>query len=255
MSYALARTTLVDIVRGVTPSDNRVAGEAARFVEHREGRSADMRTRSFTVEASSDGESVAQGPYVSALYGQPRIAAAMMVRVHYRAAPGKVSDLDVVIEEDARQIATELLRPENWQDRETTSICFITDIRYGREYSEDGAIALVFKFTMSYLGGPDEAVFYGAAEGPFVDQATIRGSLQARILPGRKMKFRAPTGSTKYAWWCGDAALGTPTFYIGGFVGGFTSIGSISFAVYNGKTYQLWRSTNDALGTVDVEVR
>lgn len=256
MSYARAHETVSAIIAGVAPTEDRVVGANAVFFEQRGPRLGDRRSREFTLEASVDGDSFPEGPYVAALRGQPRMATSMTCRVHYRAAPGKSGDLNVTIEEDAREIVTELIRPENWQARETTSICFIDDVKHRRTINEDGSIDLGITFMMHYLGGPDRnRIYFGASATDPSTELQITGSFDSRRVRQRQMRIQLVVGTSgsKRGIWIAPASLGTPTFDINGFIGGWTQVATA--LTVNGDLIQLWHTSSTDIGTVDLRVR
>lgn len=100
--------------------------------------------------------------------------------------------------------------------------------------------------------------FYnGVYTGVGEENADI-GSLETKTLQGsRAMTFTVTAGEGEYIYYACPTRYGTPSFYVGGFEGGFELIYSGDFTNPSGYTesYQLWRSANANLGTVKVEVK
>ena len=63
-------------------------------------------------------------------------------------------------------------------------------------------------------------------------------------------------GTNEYIYWIQREALGTPTFMVGGFEGGFSKVGDVSWQNARGFTenYDVWRSDNHSLGSTTVTV-
>ena len=67
-------------------------------------------------------------------------------------------------------------------------------------------------------------------------------------------QFTVTAGSNEYIWFCYPKRLGTVTFWVGGFEGGFEAAQTVSLTNINGWTedYYCWRSSNHSLGVTAV---
>jgi hypothetical protein len=67
-------------------------------------------------------------------------------------------------------------------------------------------------------------------------------------------QFTVTAGAGQYIWFCYPKRLGTVTFWVGGFEGGFQPVETVSLTNMNGWTedYYCWRSTNANLGSTAV---
>lgn len=85
MSYQTAKAELVSIVEDVLPTDDRLLGEGLKFVHLVEGRTGiKCRSRSFWIEANTDGDGGVTGPYTPDLQGQPRQTYSVALTVSYK---------------------------------------------------------------------------------------------------------------------------------------------------------------------------
>lgn len=129
MTYATARARLVQIIsEEASPTDKRLYSEA--FVHLPEGRSGiACRSRSFWLEANTDGDGGFEGPFTPDLQGQPRMRFSMTLTVSYRAHERR-SVMDEVLASDQRLIGIALLTPGYWQSSTSGIISITTDPVY-----------------------------------------------------------------------------------------------------------------------------
>lgn len=101
-------------------------------------------------------------------------------------------------------------------------------------------------------------VYYGvgSATAEQVDSSFILG-LSKSLQTGKGKTFNANPGSGEYIYYALPTRYGTPSFYVGGFEGGFDKLVTIEFTNASGYTenYDVYRSTNAALGSTDVTVK
>jgi len=100
-------------------------------------------------------------------------------------------------------------------------------------------------------------VFWGDAAIPgLLDSTWIRNNLTKALQSGRGRNFTSNAGVGEYAWYAHRSALGNANFEAGGFPGGFEAPQVISFTNASGyvENYNVYRSTNPAIGPVDITV-
>jgi len=100
-------------------------------------------------------------------------------------------------------------------------------------------------------------VYFGDSTIPGILNSSFVTSLSSAIQPGRSRTINSlATGLTTYAWYAHRSALGTATFSVGGFPGGFNSAVVVSVTNSAGFTenYNVYRSTNPAIGPVTIDV-
>ena len=107
---------------------------------------------------------------------------------------------------------------------------------------------------ISFLNG----VYYGTytKETDFTNLAAVMKTKFTKNLRSNKnMSFTVKAGANQYIYFACPSSFGTPTFYVGGFEGGFDKIGSFVFKnSYNYTTqYDIYVSTNDNLGSTTVQ--
>lgn len=127
MSYATARARLVRIVEDVLPTTNLLVGEGCRFVHLPEGRAGiQCRSRSFWLEANTDGDGGITGPYTPDIQGQPRQTFPLTLTVSYKLYERR-ADLDVLLAADQLAISKDLLSQGNWAGASSGIMSLTTD--------------------------------------------------------------------------------------------------------------------------------
>lgn len=108
--------------------------------------------------------------------------------------------------------------------------------------------------SISFLNG----VYYGTytKETDFTNLAAImRTRFTKNLRSNKSMSFTVNAGANQYIYFACPSSFGTPTFYVGGFEGGFDKIGSFDYKnsyEYTTK-YDIYISTNDNLGSTTVQ--
>lgn len=106
--------------------------------------------------------------------------------------------------------------------------------------------------TLSFYNG----VYYGLlAEGAALDSAAVL-TLTRELTNTKGRKFSVTCGEGQRIAYAIPSRLGTPTFKVGGFEGGFYLAATIDFTNASGYTepYAVWLSSNTNLGATTVEV-
>jgi hypothetical protein len=104
-------------------------------------------------------------------------------------------------------------------------------------------------------------VYYGVSEAPAsYDSAFIiaLGKSGKKVLRGSKLtSFTVTAGEGEYIYYCLPKSMGTCSFKVGGFDGGFELAATISYTNEPGHTedYYIYRSSNAGLGATTVEVK
>lgn len=85
---------------------------------------------------------------------------------------------------------------------------------------------------------------------------TFRTAQNKELSNSRVKTFTVTAGAGEYIYYIIREALGTPTFTVGGFEGGFSKVGDVSWQNPRGFTenYDVWRSDSAGLGQTTVEV-
>ena len=101
--------------------------------------------------------------------------------------------------------------------------------------------------------------YYGVSEVSNVanvDDSFVQ-KLTKQLVSGRTGSFTVNAGTGQYIYFAIPASFGTPTFFVGGFEGGFNLVKTFDFTnVSGGKTsYNVYRSQNASLGSTTVEVK
>lgn len=115
--------------------------------------------------------------------------------------------------------------------------------------------------TINFYNG----VYYGVAEAPAAyDSAFIiaLGKSGKKVLRGSKLtSFTVTAGKGEYIYYCLPVSMGTCSFKVGGFDGGFDLVATLDgdnkYENEHGhlEAYRIYRSTNAGLGATTVEVK
>jgi hypothetical protein len=106
--------------------------------------------------------------------------------------------------------------------------------------------------TLSFYNG----VYYGViTDGAALDSAAVL-TLSKTLTNSRGRNFTVTCGDGQRIVYAIPTILGTPTFKVGGFEGGFYKAATIDFTNASGYTenYDIWLSSNTGLGATTVEV-
>lgn len=109
--------------------------------------------------------------------------------------------------------------------------------------------------TVSFLNG----VYYGvstASDTTSIDHAFIQ-SLTKVLTNSKSRDITVDAGTDGYIYYCLPSRLGTPTFFVGGFEGGFILAKTFSYQNINGysEEYNVYRSNHAGLGSITVNIK
>lgn len=81
-------------------------------------------------------------------------------------------------------------------------------------------------------------------------------TLNKELNESRAKTFTVNCENNQHIFYCIPSILGTPTFTVGGFSGGFYKVDTIQFTNSYGyvESYDIWKSTNNNLGNTTVVV-
>lgn len=98
-------------------------------------------------------------------------------------------------------------------------------------------------------------VYYGVSDSYALENTTVL-ALTRVLTTSRSRNFTVTAASGQYILYALPTSLGTPTFKVGGFEGGFTLAGTFDFTNSSGHTesYNLYRTVNAGLGSTSVTV-
>lgn len=109
--------------------------------------------------------------------------------------------------------------------------------------------------SISFLNG----VYYGI--GTVTDTSGVTNDfiqgLTKVLASSRARTFSVNAGSGQYIYYAIPVAMGKPTFYVGGFEGGFDLLHTFLYTNSKGysENYYVYKSTNSSLGSTSVEVK
>ena len=104
---------------------------------------------------------------------------------------------------------------------------------------------------ISFLNG----IYWGVSSSTVYDNNFIK-TLTKQLSDNRKRTITVDCNEGQYIYYCLPTRLGTPSFSVGGFSGGFDKVSTILFENNSGFTenYDIWKSTNSNLGNTTVKV-
>lgn len=101
--------------------------------------------------------------------------------------------------------------------------------------------------------------YWGAAAlpGAGIDSAFVLALAGSELADDYVKTFSASAGDGQYVFYAIPTSFGGPRFFVGGFEGGFNKAATIDLTNASGSTqqYDVWQSTNAALGDVTVDVK
>lgn len=100
-------------------------------------------------------------------------------------------------------------------------------------------------------------IFHGPAVPAAYDATFVTALATSLVSASKAASYSDTAGALEYLYFALPASYGTPTFFVGGFEGGFSLV-AIEISVTNAhgitQNYNLWRSDNPNLGTTSVVV-
>ena len=118
-------------------------------------------------------------------------------------------------------------------------------------WATDGKTNASRSVSISFLNGR----YYGSRTEDTYNSEFIL-SLNKQLASSKNITFTTDCGDSQYIYFAIPSRFGTPTFSVGGFVGGFIKAATIDFTNYSGYTekYDIYRSNNPSLGNKTVTV-
>lgn len=127
-----------------------------------------------------------------------------------------------------------------------------SNVSWSLEATDERGATARKSVAVTFLNG----VYYGASAAPDeYDGAFVRG-LTKELRSNKKSSFSATADESEYIFYCLPVRMGTCTFTVGGFTGGFTLEKTIAFTNASGYTedYYVYKSDNANLGATSVIV-
>lgn len=117
--------------------------------------------------------------------------------------------------------------------------------------ANDGRNTVNRNVSVSFLNGR----YWGVSSSENYDSDFIK-TLSKELNENRAKTFTVNCGEGQHIFYCIPSRLGTPTFTVGGFSGGFNKVNTIQFSNKFGfvESYDIWKSSNSNLGNTTVVV-
>ena len=108
--------------------------------------------------------------------------------------------------------------------------------------------------SVSFLNGAYWGI--GAVDGSDVTDEFVKG-LQKALTGSRARDFTVNATEGQYIYYAIPSRFGTPSFFVGGFEGGFAKLKTFDFTNASGykESYDVYRSDNASLGSTKVTVK
>lgn len=115
----------------------------------------------------------------------------------------------------------------------------------------EGGIVKEKTVTVPFYNG----IYYGKSSSVSYDAALI-SSLTKVLSDTRARTISVTAGDGEFIYYCIPTRLGTPTFTVNGFSGGFTKVATLSYTNPSGYTesYDIYKSDNDNLGSTTIVI-
>ena len=149
------------------------------------------------------------------------------------------------------------------KDVSGTPLAFTSDATFLKTANND---SVLFTLSATEDGDPDARntsiawqprTFIGVDVDGLSTEADIESLSTQQLDSNRQTTFNITAGAGQHIYYAFPSSYGTPTFFVGGFEGGFVlQAGAVSVTNAFGvtQTYDLWKSTNANLGNTTVVV-
>lgn len=133
-----------------------------------------------------------------------------------------------------------------------TGLNITTNTTFTLEATDERDAVATKTTSISFLNG----VYYGVSAVPAALDSAFVLTLTKELRSNKKPSFSVNAGAGQYIYYCVPKRFGTCVFTVGGFTGGFSLAGTISFKNASGYTedYYIYRSDNANLGSTSVTV-
>lgn len=117
--------------------------------------------------------------------------------------------------------------------------------------ANDGKSTFSKAVNVTFLNGR----YWGVSSSTDYNNELIKG-LNKELNESRNKTFTVNSQKDQYIYYCIPSRLGTPTFTVGGFMGGFSKVATIQYENNFGyiEPYDIWKSDNHSLGNTTVVV-
>ena len=109
--------------------------------------------------------------------------------------------------------------------------------------------------SLTFLNG----VYFGVAQAVTedeIDSVFIR-RFNVQLTSARQREISVAADTDQYIYYAIPTRFGTPSFFVGGFEGGFNKVKTFDFTNSNNYTesYDVWRTTNSGLGKTTITIK
>lgn len=141
-------------------------------------------------------------------------------------------------------------------DNSIRSKLYTTPFNTNKSFSlnaSDGKTTVNRSVSINFLNGR----YWGVSSEPSDYNSSFISSLSKELVESKSKTFTVNCEQNQFIYFCLPKRLGTPSFSVGGFDGGFSIVKSIEFTNPSGYTesYDIWKSTNSNLGNTTIVVR
>lgn len=154
------------------------------------------------------------------------------------------------------KFGTESITPEQSGTKTISSVSITSNTTWTMEAKDSGSATISpTTVTKNVALSFQNKVYWGAAAAPStVNSAFVLGLSDSALSSTKARTFTISNAGGNYIWYAVPKAMGSVTFKVGGFDGGFEPAQTISFTNASGHTenYYVYRSTNVLTGQITV---
>ena len=126
------------------------------------------------------------------------------------------------------------------------------DTTYTLNATYAGTITKTKSVSIKFYNG----IYYGKSTSTTYD-STLINSLQQVLSDNKNRDITVTANEDEYIYYCIPSRLGTPTFIVNGFSGGFARVNTLVYTNSSGygENYDIYRSDNDNLGETTITIK
>lgn len=142
----------------------------------------------------------------------------------------------------------------NATSKELSGLALKTNKTWNLTAKDDREATSTKTTSVSFLNGAYWGI--GAVDGSGVTDEFVKG-MQKALTGSRARDFTVNATEGQYIYYAIPSRFGTPSFFVGGFEGGFAKLKTFDFTNASGykESYDVYRSDNASLGSTKVTVK
>lgn len=136
--------------------------------------------------------------------------------------------------------------------RQKTYENVISDTTYTIKGISEANVEKTKSISIKFYNG----IYYGKSSSTIYDSVLIN-SLTKVLSDDKSRSITVNAGENEFIYYCIPSRLGIPTFFVGGFEGGFSKVNTISFTNSSNysENYDIYKSSNSNLGNTTITIK